>query len=278
MTMINTQKPPERKQVMIQQKRKWYQHPFVNANIIGAAALAAFLLVAKNCGERPQPQKTQSQTCEVCEKGYRTERLTLPNGYVIKCLKPEPEPPKAQPKDGKKVQTKVATVATNKQEPVCGDGKCEEPENIETCLKDCGYPCGEKRVAKKPDCNSMTNLTGCGRDSVCNKETCLCEKKEEPTNEECSEQGASTIGDEEGATKYAGATTKVSDGVLDAKPALGGADTVKSTLLACPDKSVRAIGAKPRAALEWINKRLKGYKLKNAPAQPEKFNVTTPVE
>jgi len=183
MTMINTQKPPERKQVMIQQKRKWYQHPFVNANIIGAAALAAFLLVAKNCGERPQPQKTQSQTCEVCEKGYRTERLTLPNGYVIKCLKPEPEPPKAQPKDGKKVQAKVTRVAPNMREPMCGDGKCEEPESIETCLKDCGYPCAEKRVAKKPDCNPMTNLTGCGPDSVCNKETCMCEKKEEPSKE-----------------------------------------------------------------------------------------------
>jgi len=127
-------------------------------------------------------------------------------------------------------------------------------------------------------CDPKAEPTGCKTGQECTNK-CICKKVgTQDDAKTCSEKGASTIGDEEGASKYAGATTKVSDAVLDAKPTLGGASKVRSTLLACPDKSVRAIGATPRAALEWINKRLKGYKLKKAPDQPEMFKVTTQVE
>ena len=74
------------------------------------------------------------------------------------------------------------------QGPECGDGKCESPETISSCLKDCGFDCntkhGMKKVPYKPECqpNSPTLVNGgCEDGKICTS-ACKCkENKPKPT-------------------------------------------------------------------------------------------------
>lgn len=47
------------------------------------------------------------------------------------------------------------------QQPSCGDGQCQPPEDCNTCPQDCGNCCGNNRCEPPEDCNS------CPQDCPC---------------------------------------------------------------------------------------------------------------
>jgi len=88
--------------------------------------------------------------------------------------------------DKKSCICKAKAQAVVVQGPICGDGKCESPETINTCVEDCGHKCGSKRIAYTPECqpNSPTLVNGGCEDGK--KCTSACRCKEEKKPDACS--------------------------------------------------------------------------------------------
>ncbi|MFK7989701.1 MAG: hypothetical protein AB8I08_27025 [Sandaracinaceae bacterium] len=62
----------------------------------------------------------------------------------------------------------VARTDASPQQASCGDGRCQPPEDCDTCPSDCGSCCGDGRCAPPEDCNSCpTDCGSCCGDGRC---------------------------------------------------------------------------------------------------------------
>ncbi len=46
------------------------------------------------------------------------------------------------------------------QRDTCGDGRCQPPDDCNSCPQDCGSCCGDNRCAPPEDCNSCPRDCG----------------------------------------------------------------------------------------------------------------------
>jgi hypothetical protein len=61
---------------------------------------------------------------------------------------------------GAATASKAATVVTPHGGGNCGNGKCEPPEDCNTCPQDCGQCCGNYKCEPPEDCRSCPQDCG----------------------------------------------------------------------------------------------------------------------